>query len=239
MSDEKRIQWTFRRLVPAAAAAAAALVGGAAIYASIPSANGVIVACYKKSGGNVRVIDAAIGSCDPNNEIRLEWNQIRASGPGPAGGANRAARAGRPAGRAGVHRRSRAGGPARAARPGRPGWRRRRRRDAEESTATATDPVLLQRGHRVADDPVRVRRRHNSIVAGVTTVHYRVRRETSRAVALSVQNSVLHRPESSPTYDIDRGQSPRHIRRRHAGARRRTRRTPATRTDRPFSVIVY
>ena len=86
MSDENRIQWTFRRLVPAAAAAAAALVGGAAIYASIPSANGVIVACYKKSGGNVRVIDAAIGSCDPNNEIRLEWNQIGPQGPpGPVG----------------------------------------------------------------------------------------------------------------------------------------------------------
>ena len=119
MSDENRIQWTFRRLVPAAAAAAAALVGGAAIYASIPSANGVIVACYKKSGGNVRVIDAAIGSCDPNNEIRLEWNQI---GPQarPGRRSDRPARSGRPTGRAGVHRRSRpAGHKGRKARPAR------------------------------------------------------------------------------------------------------------------------
>ncbi len=52
------------------------VVGGAVAgiaFATIPS-GGVISGCYGKSGGSLRVIDAASTSCK-NNEISLDWNQ--------------------------------------------------------------------------------------------------------------------------------------------------------------------
>jgi Collagen triple helix repeat (20 copies) len=85
MSDQPRIQRTVRRVLTAAGVTAI-LAGGAAIYGSIPGANGVVTACYKKSGGALRVIDSTRDRCDPNNEVTLEWNQIGPQGPvGPAG----------------------------------------------------------------------------------------------------------------------------------------------------------
>src|SRR5687767_4271970 len=66
---------------------AVATAGGVA-YAVIPSANGVISGCYKKSGGTLRVIDPAIESCQAN-EVALPWNQTGPQGvtgtPGAAG----------------------------------------------------------------------------------------------------------------------------------------------------------
>jgi len=47
-------------------------------YAEIPN-NGVITACYGKSGGTLRVIDTTVTNCR-SNETKLEWNLT-----GPAG----------------------------------------------------------------------------------------------------------------------------------------------------------
>src|SRR5918996_4408039 len=63
-------------------------IGGVAI-ASIPSSSGTISACYAKSNGVLRVIDAeASGSCEANKELLLSWNQQGPQGlqgpPGPA-----------------------------------------------------------------------------------------------------------------------------------------------------------
>lgn len=56
-----------------------ALAGGVA-YATIPGAGGVISACYKNRGGDLRVIDAAVATCD-RGETLLTWNQ--SSPPSP------------------------------------------------------------------------------------------------------------------------------------------------------------
>ena len=58
-------------------AAAIFAVAGVA-YASIPN-NGVITACYGKSGGALRVIDSTVTDCK-SKETKLEWNLT-----GPAG----------------------------------------------------------------------------------------------------------------------------------------------------------
>ncbi len=62
------------------------LTGGTA-YATIPSGN-VLSACYFKSGGRVRVIDASVTGCK-SGETSLAWNvqgPAGADGPqGPAG----------------------------------------------------------------------------------------------------------------------------------------------------------
>ena len=85
MTNEIRISKPIRRFM-ASALAAAGVIGGAAIYASIPAADGVITACYKKSGGALRVIDTANETCTPNNETALPWNQTGPQGPmGPQG----------------------------------------------------------------------------------------------------------------------------------------------------------
>ena len=65
------------------------LVGGAAIaasaavaYAAIPSASGVINACYRDNGndsGQVRIVDGA-DDCR-NNEKHISWNQVGPQGP--------------------------------------------------------------------------------------------------------------------------------------------------------------
>ena len=84
----------------AVAATLVAVVGTGVGVAAIPaSGTGVITACYKKSGGNVRVIDAQAGAvCDPNNEKLLNWNQ---TGPAGATGAPGAPGATGPVGPAG------------------------------------------------------------------------------------------------------------------------------------------
>ena len=59
------------RLVAAGVVALALAVGGVA-YATIP-ANNVIDACYSKSGGTLRVIDATVTKCS-KSETALAWN---------------------------------------------------------------------------------------------------------------------------------------------------------------------
>jgi hypothetical protein len=70
---------------PVALAIGAVLFGIAAVVqASIPDQNGVIHACYVKSGGSLRVIDSA-ASCK-STETSLDWNQKGATGlRGPTG----------------------------------------------------------------------------------------------------------------------------------------------------------
>ena len=75
-----------RDLITAAAGAlaATALAGGIAV-AAIPSAGGVIDACYQKDEGMLRVIDHETTACRPS-EVPISWNH---SGPqgiqGPPG----------------------------------------------------------------------------------------------------------------------------------------------------------
>jgi hypothetical protein len=64
-----------------AAAALAALSGGIA-YATIPDDQAVIHACYARSGGALRVLDASVTNCKAS-ETSLNWNQ--AGVPGQAG----------------------------------------------------------------------------------------------------------------------------------------------------------
>lgn len=63
----------------------AAMVTAGLVSATIPSAN-VINACYTKSGGGLRVIDASITSCG-KNETSLAWNVQGPAGPTGATGA--------------------------------------------------------------------------------------------------------------------------------------------------------
>ncbi len=54
-------------------------------YASIPSADGVIHGCYKKSGGILRLVEDSATQCS-GNESPLTWNQTGDRGPaGPQG----------------------------------------------------------------------------------------------------------------------------------------------------------
>jgi hypothetical protein len=83
-----------KKLMILLAGPTAALALGSAAWASIPDANGVIHACYGKSGGNVRVLDAANATCG-GNETSLTWNQTGLAGPmGPQGPAGPAGPAG-------------------------------------------------------------------------------------------------------------------------------------------------
>lgn len=62
----------------AGAVVAVGLAGTA--YATIPGGDGVIHACYAKSGGTLRVIDASVTSCK-SGETALNWNQQGVPGP--------------------------------------------------------------------------------------------------------------------------------------------------------------
>lgn len=74
------------RLGAAAIVTAGIMVAGAAVaYATIPDVNGVIHACYTKSGGSLRVIDDSVTNCK-STETSLSWNVQGVMGPqGPAG----------------------------------------------------------------------------------------------------------------------------------------------------------
>jgi hypothetical protein len=73
------------RLLVLGVVAAVAAVAGAFAYAQIPSSTGVITACYSKSGGQLRVIDADSASCG-KSETKLTWNQQGVAGsPGLPG----------------------------------------------------------------------------------------------------------------------------------------------------------
>ncbi len=82
-----RIIRSGRRLsspVIAASVAAAVAAAGLAV-AAIPGSDGVIHACYTKSGGTLRVIDDAVRKCS-SNETALNWDQRGRPGPtGPTG----------------------------------------------------------------------------------------------------------------------------------------------------------
>ncbi len=71
-----------RRLRRALTMSIAVLAGTAAagVAASIPDASGVIHSCYRKNGGNLRVVDPSTGRCLPS-EIALSWNQTGPTGP--------------------------------------------------------------------------------------------------------------------------------------------------------------
>jgi hypothetical protein len=60
-------------------AVAGVLASVGVTYATIPSAN-VISACYLKSGGTLRVVDATTSSCS-NKETSLNWNVQGPQGP--------------------------------------------------------------------------------------------------------------------------------------------------------------
>jgi hypothetical protein len=81
----------WRRLAATSVARASVVVlvtavAGAAVYASIPGAGGVISGCYKKSGGALRMLDAEVDQCNPLNETSITWNQVGPQGPpGPPG----------------------------------------------------------------------------------------------------------------------------------------------------------
>ena len=75
----------------AAGVVAGALASGGLAYAAIPANDGTITACYTKSGGALRVIDAEGGQTCKGNETQLTWNRQGEQGlPGPEGpqGAN-------------------------------------------------------------------------------------------------------------------------------------------------------
>lgn len=82
---------TFTRARTIAGMALLSAVAAAGVaYATIPT-NGVISACYTKSGGSLRVIDATTGNCS-SKETSLAWNVAGVAGPkgdtgatGPAG----------------------------------------------------------------------------------------------------------------------------------------------------------
>ena len=60
------------------------VVAGGVAWAAIPN-NGVITACYQKSDGTLRVVDATTSTCN-RDETTLSWNAQGVPGPpGPAG----------------------------------------------------------------------------------------------------------------------------------------------------------
>src|SRR5207302_925806 len=66
---------------------AATLLGAGVAYAAIPDGSGVLHACYKTNGGQLRLVNTA-SECVPS-ETAAQWNQTGAQGPagapGPAG----------------------------------------------------------------------------------------------------------------------------------------------------------
>ena len=65
--------------------AVAIILLGVIAYASIPSENRLIYACYKKSGGSLRVIDKSVTTCG-KDETQISWNQQGPPGPQGAQG---------------------------------------------------------------------------------------------------------------------------------------------------------
>ena len=95
----------------ALASALVLAVGSSVALGAIPGAGGVISGCFAKTGGDLRVIDAAANNSCKSNELPLSWNQQGIAGPqgvqgpvGPAGPQGPAGPAGAqgPAGPAGV-----------------------------------------------------------------------------------------------------------------------------------------
>lgn len=87
---------TVWRRTSAAAVATVWIAAAAGIaFADIPQ-GGVVTACYSKSNGSIRVIDAATTTCKPN-ETTLSWGTVGQQGPtGPTGPAGPAGAPGAP-----------------------------------------------------------------------------------------------------------------------------------------------
>ncbi len=74
------------RAAVGAVVVAALVIAVSVAYGAIPDSNGVISACYKESGGALRVVDEGV-VCG-KNEAPLSWNQQGPQGvPGLPGGA--------------------------------------------------------------------------------------------------------------------------------------------------------
>ncbi len=74
-----------RRALFLVAGIGAGLAVSAVALATIPDSGGVIHACYKKSGGALRVIDDSVTNC-AGSETSLNWNVAGQQGPqGPQG----------------------------------------------------------------------------------------------------------------------------------------------------------
>ena len=73
-----------RRISLVLAAAAGVLVmtlAGGIAWAAIPSDDGIIEGCYKKSNGGLRLIDTAEGqTCHSRTEVPISWNQVGPQG---------------------------------------------------------------------------------------------------------------------------------------------------------------
>lgn len=59
---------------------AALLAAGGIAYATIPDSNGVIHACYKTTGGALRVIDSGAGGACNASETPVSWSQTGPQG---------------------------------------------------------------------------------------------------------------------------------------------------------------
>lgn len=57
------------------------VVAGGVAYATIPGSSGVISGCYKKTGGELRVIDPSKGQTCTSKELPLPWSQQGPTGP--------------------------------------------------------------------------------------------------------------------------------------------------------------
>ena len=69
-----------KRFWTTAAAVGLCLALVAVTLATMPGSDGVITACYNKSGSALRVIDSSVTQCG-SNEIVLTWNQVGQQGP--------------------------------------------------------------------------------------------------------------------------------------------------------------
>lgn len=75
-----------RRIVPTIIATGVLVILLASIsFATIPDASGVIHGCYKRSNGNVRIIDPSAGDTCSNDEIAITWAQKGTGATGPIG----------------------------------------------------------------------------------------------------------------------------------------------------------
>ena len=63
-----------RKLLLAGGIACVAALSGGVALAAIPAPNGVITACYAKTGGALRVIDPSAGQSCAGTEKKLVWN---------------------------------------------------------------------------------------------------------------------------------------------------------------------
>jgi hypothetical protein len=77
----RRFGWIVRSRLGIALVAFFGMAGvGSVAWATIPGPDRVIHACFKKSGGTLRVIDANVTSCR-SDETALDWNQAGEGGP--------------------------------------------------------------------------------------------------------------------------------------------------------------